>query len=439
MTANEIRLEALTRAKDGTSESNIPAILAGFAAKGIPEAEINPRENVFTFNAWLAIGRSVKKGEHGIKVHTWIERVEDGEKKRFPRSTTVFHISQTEEATGKPREPRTATPAPPRAIPERTTIPARFRMWADALQPKIDHASRPMTQNPTPKRNREYQSRLWEARNMTRTQKALRVMADAIDSHTLPVELDATTTRDVIAGMVHKGLDGSRGGYYSVVEAADYQNTTPAARTLQAMIAGNSREQANQAKKLKLQELEAAVKLSTIPGYFPTPAPLVEMMLEIAEIEPAHSVLEPSAGNGNIADAIREAQPNCDLDVCEINPRLAEILKLKGHNVVFQYPDFLDMPASPSFRYDRILMNPPFENKADMRHICEAYNHLNDTGLLVAILSPHFEFAQDRESVDFRIWLEEVGASWDEIPAGAFKQSGTNVASRLMVIDKRQN
>src|SRR5260221_14524652 len=65
-----------------------------------------PRENVFTFHAWKALGRSVKKGEHGVKVVTFIERSANerdpatGEEKavsyRQPHVTTVFHISQTE-------------------------------------------------------------------------------------------------------------------------------------------------------------------------------------------------------------------------------------------------------------------------------------------------------------------------------------------------------
>src|ERR1700676_3432529 len=70
----EARQEALSRAMSGQSCSNFPAIFQGFAAKGIPEAEIKPRENVFTFDAWKALGRYVRKGEHGVKVVTMIER-----------------------------------------------------------------------------------------------------------------------------------------------------------------------------------------------------------------------------------------------------------------------------------------------------------------------------------------------------------------------------
>ena len=107
----EARQEALSRAVSGQSFSNFPAIFAGFAAKGIPEAEIKPRENVFTFDAWKALGRVVRRGEHGVKVVTFIDcksketDPDTGERKltRRPWTTTVFHVSQTEPLKGGAR------------------------------------------------------------------------------------------------------------------------------------------------------------------------------------------------------------------------------------------------------------------------------------------------------------------------------------------------
>jgi len=80
---------------------NYPAIIAGFIEKGLAADDIRPRENVFTFNAWKALGRHVKKGEHGVRVLTYINgKKKDTEGKEkgfsFPRSSTVFHVSQTE-------------------------------------------------------------------------------------------------------------------------------------------------------------------------------------------------------------------------------------------------------------------------------------------------------------------------------------------------------
>jgi antirestriction protein ArdC len=106
MTKAEMQAEALDRARNGMSCSNYPAIIAGFVAKGITEANIKPRDNVLTFHAWKALGRSVRRGEHGVRVVTLIdcsatERDQaTGEEKsvsyRRPHTTTVFHISQTE-------------------------------------------------------------------------------------------------------------------------------------------------------------------------------------------------------------------------------------------------------------------------------------------------------------------------------------------------------
>jgi antirestriction protein ArdC len=102
-TKQAIQQEALTRASTGQSFSNYTAIFEGFMRKGIPEDAIKPRENVFTYNAWRALGRQVKKGEHGVRCLTFIdcerEDKSTGEKQhsRRPWHTTVFHVSQTEQ------------------------------------------------------------------------------------------------------------------------------------------------------------------------------------------------------------------------------------------------------------------------------------------------------------------------------------------------------
>ena len=88
--------EALFRAENSNSVSNYPAIFEGFEEKGI--ADIQPRVNIFTYHAWRAKGRQVRKGEHGVKVVTWITSTDKdtGKEKKYPKKTTVFHISQTD-------------------------------------------------------------------------------------------------------------------------------------------------------------------------------------------------------------------------------------------------------------------------------------------------------------------------------------------------------
>jgi antirestriction protein ArdC len=116
MTTTEMAHEALSRATNPMgSTRNYVAILAGFEAKGIPADDIRPRENVLTFWAWKAVGRRVKRGEHGVHVCTWIplsKNIEQADERtgetvtvkkqlgRKPRTAVVFHISQTEPIPG---------------------------------------------------------------------------------------------------------------------------------------------------------------------------------------------------------------------------------------------------------------------------------------------------------------------------------------------------
>lgn len=94
----EIQHEALARARGGVSVVNYAAIIEGFTRKGIPQNEILPRTNVFTYNAWKALGRQVRKGEKGVRCITFIDAKDKttGESRRRPWHTTVFHVSQTD-------------------------------------------------------------------------------------------------------------------------------------------------------------------------------------------------------------------------------------------------------------------------------------------------------------------------------------------------------
>jgi hypothetical protein len=86
--------EALYRARTSQSLANYAPIIAGFAERGL--TDIRPRENVLTYQAWLALGRQVRRGEHGVRVQTWITVEKDGQKVTIPKTTTVFHITQTD-------------------------------------------------------------------------------------------------------------------------------------------------------------------------------------------------------------------------------------------------------------------------------------------------------------------------------------------------------
>lgn len=332
-----------------------------------------------------------------------------------------------------------------RAKPDRA---ARLRALATGMDTAIDYKRRRMTQNPTPKRMREYNSRLWEAENMARVQRALWAVADAIDAGTLPEILADIKSKKDVEPLVYKGLLPS--GYYEVHPDPEYRDNNFKARSLRALMEGvktaeQEKADAERAKADRVRDLEERVRFVDIPGFFPTPRPLVERMIHHAYIQPGMVVLEPSAGKGDIADVLRER--GVKVHCIEIVPDLRGILIAKGHTILGS--DFLDentwfcrtltscMPAQ-----DRIIQNPPFEKGADMEHVRQAYGYLAPAGRLVSLMSPSPFFRTDKKSVEFREWFKSVGGHVEDVEAGAFSGPGsfrqTGVSAKLVIIDRRE-
>ncbi|MBU3741516.1 MAG: methyltransferase [Candidatus Kapabacteria bacterium] len=164
-----------------------------------------------------------------------------------------------------------------------------------------------------------------------------------------------------------------------------------------------------EATQKALTAFEQRMRESRFYEHYPTPRHIIDGMLEYADIRPGNRVLEPSAGEGNIAGAIQEREPQCILDVVEFEPLLADILTLKGFNVVGS--DFLAYNTSGAVKYDAIIMNPPFDKGVDIEHVYHAYSMLRDGGRLVAVTSGNAVDGTDEENYAFRDFLEKRG-SW---------------------------
>lgn len=169
------------------------------------------------------------------------------------------------------------------------------------------------------------------------------------------------------------------------------------------------------------------VQVVTAPQLFPTPPDLAARMVELADVRPGHRVLEPSAGTGAILDALNGHAKECAHVVAvEINPTLGGRLDDTGRAVVIG--DFLKCdPETLWGAFDRVLMNPPFENGADIRHIRHAAGMLKPGGRLVAICA---NGPRQREA------LQPIASHWEELPAGTFKAAGTMVNAALLVIEE---
>lgn len=154
---------------------------------------------------------------------------------------------------------------------------------------------------------------------------------------------------------------------------------------------------------------------------FPTPPEIARRMVDVASIQPHHTVLEPSAGTGRILDAL----PPCKVVAVEIVAQLQGQLYTRYPHVALKCGDFLERTDLGPF--DRIVMNPPFHRGEDVRHIQHAFTLLADNGLLVALC--YDGVAQNKH-------LKPIAATWEPLPAGSFRSEGTSANVVLLTLRK---
>ncbi|MCA9135684.1 MAG: hypothetical protein KDB00_02970 [Planctomycetales bacterium] len=171
-----------------------------------------------------------------------------------------------------------------------------------------------------------------------------------------------------------------------------------------------------------------------LPGFFPTPPAVVAEMLELAAIGRGDRILEPSCGKGDIVQAIQREHPESPVTAIEFNRTLEDVLGAKGIEATFG--DFLEHFG----QYDRAVMNPPFENGADIDHVRHAYGQLADGGRLVSVMSEGPFFREDKKATAFRKWLDKLGGKSVQLTEDAFNGHDafrqTGVRARLVVIDR---
>ena len=167
------------------------------------------------------------------------------------------------------------------------------------------------------------------------------------------------------------------------------------------------------AKEKRIEKLKTIIfhEDSADEQFYPTPANIIRNhLIPNANISDGMTILEPSAGKGNITDVLRELYPNSPIDAIELSPIRNEYLRLRGYNLVGT--DF--MQAEPRQQYDRIVMNPPFLRTVSIEHVTRAYKlFLKPGGTLVALINAGaFTNEKELDSIKFRKRLvEKYGTS----------------------------
>ena len=169
-------------------------------------------------------------------------------------------------------------------------------------------------------------------------------------------------------------------------------------------------------------------------GFFPTSEALARQLVGHVKIARGARVLEPSAGKGALADAVLAVQPDVDLHMCELLEENRWALVRKGYPKSRICTDFIEY--EPDAPFDVIIMNPPFAKAMDIVHVTRAYGMLAEGGTLAAIMSPGFQYRQDKKAKAFRDLLESIHAAVIENPDKSFHEAGTDVRT-VTVIMKR--
>lgn len=396
------------------------------------------------------------------------------------------------------RPQRVITPAEPRVISQ-AALAQKLRSLAEGMQAQIDRKfDTPLKNaNPTARRANMISSMEKDGERLQKFQSMLLGLAALADKNQLPPELQKIDSRALLETIFYfreypslnyemhqrnlisllenlKGAKGvpalrdiiERSAYRKTFKIDDLQMLKQAFKTAkrrnpklwvsqteeevdriirltkagivpdnfqsvreQLLALAKAPDQGNQAER-QLQQMIYNLIGVKIPGYFNTPPAVVERLMSVADIRPGQRVLEPSAGAGDIADAIR-AQ-GVTPDVVEIASSLRKILEAKGYNLVGY--DFMEYNGGP---YDRIVMNPPFENAQEIDHVLHAYQLLAAGGRIVSVMSEGPFFRQDKKATAFRDFLESFGYS-EPLPAGSFLKSrnSTGVNTRIVVIEK---
>lgn len=219
---------------------------------------------------------------------------------------------------------------------------------------------------------------------------------------------------------------------YNRLQAADIKSPAE----LRAALREYNPLKTRQDKADPVKEMERSLIGKKIDGFFPTPRPVVDRMLAAADIQPGMSVLEPSAGKGDILDAVKEQHPEAKTTAIEPVHSLRDIITAKGHEL-HDDSDFLEHKG----QYDRIVMNPPFEGRQDVSHVMHAYNeNLKPGGRLVAIMGAGSFGGSSKNDREFQQWLEDHDAEIEDMPSGSFAGTDsfrkTGVNTKMVVIDK---
>lgn len=167
--------------------------------------------------------------------------------------------------------------------------------------------------------------------------------------------------------------------------------------------------------------------MSTLQEFYPTPKKLLEKIFLGMDWKLVETMLEPSAGKGDIADFARKHGVE-DIDCIEPEPELRKCLEGKKFRVVGD--DFLTFHTFK--KYDLIAMNPPFSDGT--KHLRKALELQKSGGAVICILNAQtIKNPYTRERMELLNILEKYHADISYMQ-DAFVESERSTSVEIAVI-----
>ena len=199
-----------------------------------------------------------------------------------------------------------------------------------------------------------------------------------------------------LIGYIRREDDPGWRGAYTVRACDEYGHIGSASTLYKAKRLAVNHYLERGVKKAPKQQKVKYLPSGDNADFYPTPSALAGKMFSMLDLNKVDlyyrqlSVLEPSAGKGDLADSFRAFLENQDrrfnerkplIDCIECDRNLQYLLRGKGEHLV--HDDFLSFNSRKN--YDFIIMNPPF-SEGD-KHLLKALELMKYGGQIVCLLN----------------------------------------------------
>lgn len=161
---------------------------------------------------------------------------------------------------------------------------------------------------------------------------------------------------------------------------------------------------------------------------FQTPKAIAAQMAAIVQDKVAGGrILEPSVGLARLVEPLEGLEADWLLieNAFECLRAVRDAVNMANKKAMHR--DFLTVEPSETGLFDAVIMNPPFKQGRDIKHIEHATRFLAPGGKLVSLC---YNGVRQNEI------LKPLADTWEVLQEKSFKEEGTNASVAMLIINK---